>query len=85
MTEPELKLYYDYKSPFAYLAAQPAFELPTRYAIRLRWLPFQLRIKGPGQRSVYSDWKRRLLPALHGAGLRPLLPPRARDRRARRN
>jgi 2-hydroxychromene-2-carboxylate isomerase len=59
MTEPELKLYYDYKSPFAYLAAQPAFELPTRYAIRLRWLPFQLRIKGPGQRSVYSDWKAR--------------------------
>jgi 2-hydroxychromene-2-carboxylate isomerase len=55
----ELKLYYDYKSPFTYLAAEPAFGLPDRYAVRLRWLPYLLRIKGPGQRSVYSDWKAR--------------------------
>jgi 2-hydroxychromene-2-carboxylate isomerase len=55
----ELKLYYDYKSPFAYLASQPAFDLPSRYRVTLRWLPFQLRIKGPGQRSIYSDWKAR--------------------------
>ena len=27
--------------------------------MRLRWLPFVLRIKGPGQRSIYSDWKAR--------------------------
>jgi 2-hydroxychromene-2-carboxylate isomerase len=53
----ELKLYFDYKSPFAYLASAPAFELPQRYAVELRWIPFLLRIKGPGQRSVYSDWK----------------------------
>jgi 2-hydroxychromene-2-carboxylate isomerase len=53
----ELKLYFDYKSPFAYLAAEPAFELPQRYEIGLRWIPFLLRIKGAGQRSVYSDWK----------------------------
>jgi 2-hydroxychromene-2-carboxylate isomerase len=55
----ELKLYYDYKSPFTYLAAEPAFALPERFAVRLRWIPFLLRIKGPGQRSVYSDWKAR--------------------------
>jgi len=53
----ELKLYFDYKSPFAYLAAEAAFELPQRYEIELRWIPFLLRIKGAGQRSVYSDWK----------------------------
>ena len=52
-----VKLYFDYKSPFAYLAAEAAFALPERYAVELRWLPFILRIKGPGQRSVYSDWK----------------------------
>ena len=52
-----LKLYFDYKSPFAYLAAEPAFGLPERYRVALRWLPFQLRIKGKGQRSVYSEWK----------------------------
>jgi 2-hydroxychromene-2-carboxylate isomerase len=52
-----VKLYFDYKSPFTYVAAKPAFELPGRYAVEVRWLPFLLRIKGPGQRSVYSDWK----------------------------
>ena len=58
MSEPEeLKLYFDYKSPFAYLAMEPALELPSRYALRLRALPFLLRIKGKGERSVYSEWK----------------------------
>ena len=54
-----LKLYYDYKSPFAYLAAEPAFSLPERFAVELRWIPFQLRIKGKGERSQYSEWKAR--------------------------
>ena len=54
-----LKLYYDYKSPFAYLAAEPAFALPERYDVELRWIPFQLRIKGKGERSLYSEWKAR--------------------------
>ncbi len=40
----ELKLYFDYKSPFAYLAMEPALDLPSRYALRLRPLPFLLRI-----------------------------------------
>jgi len=53
----ELKLYFDYKSPFAYLAAEPAFALPERYAVALRWIPFLLRIKGKGERSQYSEWK----------------------------
>jgi 2-hydroxychromene-2-carboxylate isomerase len=53
----ELKLYFDYKSPFAYLASGPAFALPERYRVSLRWIPFLLRIKGKGERSVYSDWK----------------------------
>jgi 2-hydroxychromene-2-carboxylate isomerase len=55
----ELKLYFDYKSPFAYLAAEPAFALPEKYAVALRWIPFQLRIKGKGERSEYSEWKAR--------------------------
>jgi 2-hydroxychromene-2-carboxylate isomerase len=52
-----VKLYFDYKSPFAWLASQLAWDLPERYRIELRWIPYVLRIKGPGQRSVYSDWK----------------------------
>jgi 2-hydroxychromene-2-carboxylate isomerase len=52
-----LKLYFDFKSPYAYLAVAPALDLPERYRVALRWMPFQLRIKGKGQRSVYSEWK----------------------------
>jgi len=55
----ELKLYYDYKSPYAYLAMEPALELPARYRVRMRFRPFQLRIKGKGERSIYSEWKAR--------------------------
>ena len=55
----EVKLYFDYKSPFAYLAAEPAFALAERYRISLRWIPYLLRIKGKGERSLYSEWKAR--------------------------
>lgn len=53
----ELKMYSDFKSPYAFLAFEPAFQLEQRYRIRLRWIPFQLRLKGKGQRSVYSEYK----------------------------
>jgi len=60
MVQPkELKMYSDYKSPFAYLAFDPAFALEERYQIRVRWIPFQLRLKGPGERSLYSEYKTR--------------------------
>lgn len=59
MERKELKMYSDYKSPFAYLAFDPAFALQERFAVRVRWIPFQLRIKDRGQRSVYSDNKAR--------------------------
>src|SRR5579862_6334210 len=52
-------MYSDYKSPFAFLAFDPAFELERRYRVRLRWIPFQLRIKGKGERSLYSEYKAR--------------------------
>jgi 2-hydroxychromene-2-carboxylate isomerase len=57
MERKEVKMYSDYKSPFAYLAFDPAFALQERFAVRLRWIPFQLRIKDRGQRSAYSDYK----------------------------
>jgi 2-hydroxychromene-2-carboxylate isomerase len=53
----EVKMYSDYKSPFAYLAFDPAFALQERFRVRVRWIPFQLRIKDRGQRSIYSDYK----------------------------
>lgn len=59
MSDEIVKLYFDYKSPFAYLAAEPAFALPERYRVEVRWIPFALRIKGKGERSQYSEWKAR--------------------------
>jgi 2-hydroxychromene-2-carboxylate isomerase len=53
----DVKMYSDYKSPFAYLAFDPAYALQERYRVRIRWIPFQLRIKGRGERSVYSEYK----------------------------
>jgi len=55
----KIKMYSDYKSPFAYLAFEPAFALEKRYAVRIRWIPFQLLIKGKGARSTYSEYKAR--------------------------
>jgi 2-hydroxychromene-2-carboxylate isomerase len=59
MDTKEVKMYSDYKSPYAYLAYDPAFALENRFRIRLRWIPFQLRIKGKGERSLYSEHKAR--------------------------
>jgi 2-hydroxychromene-2-carboxylate isomerase len=53
----EIKLYSDYKSPYAYLAFDPGFALEEKYRVRVRWIPFQLRLKGKGERSVYSEYK----------------------------
>jgi 2-hydroxychromene-2-carboxylate isomerase len=59
MDRREVKMYSDYKSPFAFLAFDPAFELEQRFSVTIRWIPFQLRIKGKGERSVYSEYKAR--------------------------
>ena len=59
MQEPltEIKMYSDYKSPYAYMAFEPVFDFEKRYRVRVRWIPFQLRLKGKGQRSEYTEFK----------------------------
>ncbi len=53
----EVKMYSDFKSPYAYLAFDPGMALEQRFAVRVRWIPFQLRVKGKGERSLYSEHK----------------------------
>src|SRR5215469_12841271 len=53
----EVKMYSDFKSPYAYLAFDPGMALGQRFDVRVRWIPFQLRVKGKGERSVYSEYK----------------------------
>ena len=45
MTEPRtIAVYIDFKSPYAYLAKDPAYELARDFGVRLDWLPYVLDI-----------------------------------------
>jgi 2-hydroxychromene-2-carboxylate isomerase len=46
MADETVKLYYDYKSPFTYLAMQPMYDLEKSYRIALRFIPLELNVKG---------------------------------------
>lgn len=50
-------MYTDFKSPYSYLAFEPGLDLPERFEIELRWLPFEGRQRGAGERSMYSERK----------------------------
>ncbi len=40
----EITVYTDYKSPYAYLAVEPAYRLEESFDVSLRWLPYTLDI-----------------------------------------
>jgi 2-hydroxychromene-2-carboxylate isomerase len=44
MTIRTIKVYSDYKSPYAYLAKDPAYDLERDTGVRLEWLPYTLDI-----------------------------------------
>src|SRR5690348_2484786 len=44
MADRVLSVYIDYKSPYAYLAKDPAWELEREFDVRLDWLPYTLNI-----------------------------------------
>jgi 2-hydroxychromene-2-carboxylate isomerase len=60
--EPEVvKLYYDYKSPFTYLAMAPAYALEDAYRIKLRYLPFDFdipRVFGTVEARDERSWRK---------------------------
>jgi 2-hydroxychromene-2-carboxylate isomerase len=39
---PTVTVYIDYKSPYAFLAKDPVYELERDFAVRLDWLPYNL-------------------------------------------
>src|SRR5581483_12499139 len=62
----ELKFYYDYKSPFTYLAYAPALELEAAYNVHLRFIPHELDVRSAyggelGQRPEREWFKVRYL------------------------
>ncbi|CAF3694699.1 unnamed protein product [Rotaria sp. Silwood1] len=38
-----IKFYYDFKSPYTYLALEPALQLEKEYPIQLRFIPWAFR------------------------------------------
>ena len=44
MEKPRVRVYTDYKSPYAFVANKRLFELEEAYGVELEWLPYTLRI-----------------------------------------
>jgi 2-hydroxychromene-2-carboxylate isomerase len=57
-----IKLYYDFKSPFTYLAMEPAYRLEKTHRVRLRFIPHELAIQdaygGELDRRKQRDWNK---------------------------
>lgn len=55
-----IKLYYDFKSPFTYLAMEPAYRLEQTHRVRLRFIPLELPIRevygGELEQRAQRDW-----------------------------
>jgi len=55
-----IKLYYDFKSPFTYLAMEPAYQLEHTHRVRIRFIPFELPIHeaygGALEQRTQRDW-----------------------------
>src|SRR6476646_10110916 len=44
MPKPRVRIYTDYKSPYAFVANKRLFELEEKHGVELEWLPYTLRI-----------------------------------------
>jgi 2-hydroxychromene-2-carboxylate isomerase len=44
MEKPRVRIYTDYKSPYAFVANKRLFELEEKYGVELEWLPYTLRV-----------------------------------------
>jgi 2-hydroxychromene-2-carboxylate isomerase len=59
-TAETIKLYYDFKSPFTYLAMEPAYKLEETHRVRLRFIPLELAIReaygGELEQRAQRDW-----------------------------
>jgi len=56
-----IKLYFDYKSPFAYLAKDETYRLEEDYSVRVEWLPYVLDIPealGDLQNRTQQQWRK---------------------------
>ncbi len=56
-----IKLYYDFKSPFTYLAMAPAYDLPSTHRVHLRFVPHLFNFNAYGgelENRTERDWRK---------------------------
>lgn len=61
MAPTPIKLYFDYKSPFAYLAKDEAYAIEQDYQATIEWLPYVLNIPealGDLQTRTQQQWRK---------------------------
>lgn len=61
MPRPVITVYTDYKSPYAFVAKQPTYELEEQYDVELDWLPYTLDIAdylGSVEERTAHQWRR---------------------------
>ena len=61
MSKPVVRVYTDYKSPYAFIAVKPTYELAEALDIELEWLPYTLRIAeylGSVEERTEHSWRR---------------------------
>lgn len=61
MKKPVVRVYTDYKSPYAFVAVKPTYELAETLGIELEWLPYTLRIEeylGEVETRTPHSWRR---------------------------
>ncbi|HEY9568898.1 MAG TPA: DsbA family protein [Thalassobaculum sp.] len=61
MSRTVVRVYSDYKSPYAYVAVRPAYQLAEDHGIELEWRPYTLRIAeylGSVENRSAHSWRR---------------------------
>jgi 2-hydroxychromene-2-carboxylate isomerase len=61
MTKPVIRVYTDYKSPYACVAVRPTYALEDRFDVALEWRPYTLRIEeylGAVETRTEHSWRR---------------------------
>ncbi|MCH9671327.1 MAG: DsbA family protein [Gammaproteobacteria bacterium] len=49
-----IKVYFDVKSPYSYLAVEPLLSLENDYDVLLRWIPFSIPVPDMSERDKYG-------------------------------
>jgi hypothetical protein len=61
MDKPCVRIYTDYKSPYAFVANKRLFEIEEQLDVELEWLPYTLRVAefmGSWRKAIAASWRR---------------------------